>query len=333
MKVFKIIMWIVVVIAAIFLIGALFLPAKFKVEQSAIMKAEPEVIFEQVNCFKNWDPWNPWLDSLMVQSYSGPECGQGAVYSWEHDKMGNGKQTILESKENEMIKTEVVFGEMDPVLSYWYFEKTDEGTRVTWTFEMDLAYPLWRWLGNIFMKSGIERDYHKGLMALNEYTMDMKPKPAWKMSPIEEKEIQPQLAVGIKSTVTMDNMDLKMGELYGKIGEVIDKYKLEMAGAPFCIWHEWNYDGESVMECGIPVKKAGKLTGEAKMMKTFGGKVLMATHFGAYDTSDQTYNALEEYLKSNGYTMAGAPWEVYVVGPNTEPDPAKFITEIYYPVK
>ncbi|MBN1338520.1 MAG: SRPBCC family protein [Bacteroidales bacterium] len=333
MKALKIIIGIIVVIAAIILIGALFMPKHVKVEQSLVMKAGPEVIFKQVNCFKNWDPWNPWLDSLMVQSYSGPECGQGAVYSWSHEKMGNGKQTIVEIKENEMIKAELVFEGMDPVLSLWYFDKTEEGTKVTWTYETDLGYPVWRWIGNLFMKPQIEKFYKKGLIALNEYTKDMKPEPVWKTGPVEEKMLVPQLALSIKSTVTMENMPQKMDELFGKITETIEKYKMEMAGSAFSLWHEWNPEGESIMECGIPVKKAGKLTGEAKMIRTYGGKAVMAIHYGTYETSDQTWYALDNYLKEKSYKMAGAPWEVYVVGPNTEPDPAKWVTEIYYPVK
>ena len=38
------------------------------------------------------------------------------------------------------------------------------------------------------------------------------------------------------------------------------------------------------------------------------------------------------YLKENNTQAAGAPWEEYVTDPKTEPDTAKWLTRIYFPV-
>jgi len=333
MKTLKVVFGILAILLLIFLIGALFMPAKLTVSESQLMKAESEIIFDQVNCFRNWENWNPWKDSLMVEDFTGPECGVGAVYTWNQKDMGGGKQTIIEVTENEMIKTEVIFDSVDPVFSFWYFKKTDEGTKVTWTFEMPLGYPFWRWLGNLFMKPAIRTSYASGLAALNDFTKDMEPETGWKMGDITEKEVKAQHAVAIKATVMMEEMNRKMSELFQKIGATTGKYKMETAGSPMSIWHTWNPDGESVMECAIPVKKPGKLLGEVKMIKTYEGKVVSAIHYGPYETSGQTWEALDKKINEMGYAVNGSPWEVYLKGHESTTDPAEYVTEIYYPVK
>jgi len=334
MKVFKIIIVIILVIVVIFLIGALFMPKQLNVEKTLTMKAQPEVIYEQVSCLKNWNNWSPWHDSIMVNAYNGPECGLGAVNSWEHKEMGNGKQSIIEAEENKLIKTELVFGEQKPAYSDWYFEPSEDGgTNVTWTFNSDLSYPVWRWIGTLFMKPGIEKSFDQGLIALNEFTKDMKPKPRFKTGEIVEKEVEPQFAVAHKSKVTIDQIGPKMEESFGMVVKTIADKKLELTGAPFAIWHEWDPEGESIMECAMPIARPGKFGGDVKIIKTYGGKVVTAIHYGQYETTEATWNALDEYLKKNEMEMNGSPWEVYLTDPQSEPNPEKWKTEIYFPVK
>jgi AraC family transcriptional regulator len=38
-------------------------------------------------------------------------------------------------------------------------------------------------------------------------------------------------------------------------------------------------------------------------------------------------------MKSQGLEPAGAPWEVYVTDPGAEPDPSKWRTDIFFPVR
>ena len=39
------------------------------------------------------------------------------------------------------------------------------------------------------------------------------------------------------------------------------------------------------------------------------------------------------YIKDNNLEMNGAPYEVYVTDPQDVPDPSKWITELYWPIK
>ena len=72
------------------------------------------------------------MDPTNKNSYSGEECGVGAIYSWEGDQTGSGTQEMVEVRENEYIKATLLFtGVEEPQVSEWFFEETEEGTKVT----------------------------------------------------------------------------------------------------------------------------------------------------------------------------------------------------------
>jgi len=87
------------------------------------------------------------------------------------------------------------------------------------------------------------------------------------------------------------------------------------------------------MICAVPVAPDAKLPAKYKIAQTPGGKALKAVHMGAYDKMMPVYEDLDRYVANKKLEMNGAPWEVYVTDPTVEKDTAKWITEIYYPVK
>src|SRR6476619_8383908 len=87
-------------------------PSDFRVTRSAKMAASPSAVFAQVNDYHNWDAWSPWakLDPDAKVTFEGPSSGTGAKFSWSgNDKVGEGQQTIVESKPDELIKINLEF--------------------------------------------------------------------------------------------------------------------------------------------------------------------------------------------------------------------------------
>jgi uncharacterized protein YndB with AHSA1/START domain len=79
----------------------------FTVTRSLAIAAPPEIIFDQVNDFHNWEKWSPWaaLDPDMTHTYTGPTSGVGASFSWKgNNKVGEGSNTILAIRHPELIQ-------------------------------------------------------------------------------------------------------------------------------------------------------------------------------------------------------------------------------------
>ncbi|MDQ1124721.1 MerR family transcriptional regulator [Microbacterium trichothecenolyticum] len=61
-------------------------------------------------------------------------------------------------------------------------------------------------------------------------------------------------------------------------------------------------------------------------------RVAWTTHRGDFDTISNATETLGAWIAERGLTRTGAPFNVYVVGPGREHDPAKWITEVNVPI-
>ena len=170
MKILKVIGVILVILIGGYLVAAIVAPSSLVVERSIVIDAPASQVYPNVVCFKNWEPWNPWdaMDSTNTNSYSGEECGVGAIYAWEGKQTGSGSQEIVEVRENEYIKATLLFtGVEEPQVSEWFFEETEEGTKVTWNY-IGTEVSFFNRPANLMGEYFLGMAYESGLAALKE---------------------------------------------------------------------------------------------------------------------------------------------------------------------
>ncbi|MEZ5198874.1 MAG: GyrI-like domain-containing protein [Bacteroidales bacterium] len=334
MKTLKIVIIILVVILGIILIPPLFMPSELFIERSKVLTAQPEVIWDQVNCLDNWEQWDVWhQDSNMTGYYEGPQCGVGSRNIWTYKNTDDGgSQTITEAKEFAYIKTFLDFQKMGSADAELFFEKVPEGTKVTWNLRSDSPYPIMRWISTLMIKPGVVEAYETGLNNLEELTKDMKLEPKYSTGEITVREVKQMNALAIRSECTADNIANEMGMAFGAIMQYIDEGGANIAGAPFSIWYKWE-DEIMVFDNAIPVNSKMKGNDKINPIVTYQGKVANVSHTGDYSTTQYSWLALEEYVKANGYETNGDPWETYITDPQNEPNPNNWVTELNWPIK
>ena len=87
-------------------------PNEYSVSRSAHLPARPDVVFKEINNFKNWNAWSPWadIDPDAKVAYEGPESGEGASMTWDGNKeVGSGKMTITKTDEPKHIEIRLEF--------------------------------------------------------------------------------------------------------------------------------------------------------------------------------------------------------------------------------
>jgi hypothetical protein len=238
-KFLRFLLIIVIVLVLVVLVGGLFLPKETTVEESIVIKASPEVIFDYVNCLEKTTTWAPW-EGVSDIKFSGPSCGVGATQEW-NDEMGGGKQQIIESSDNEFTKSSLDFGPQGTADAEIRLEPTEDGTKVTWLFNSEAKYPMGRWFGVIFVKPMLEDSYKQGMLNLDSVIMNLPPQeiPVAYDSP-STIDVMSKTLLSITETVNNADIGPKMGEHYGILGQFIGMNNLKMTGYPICIWHEWN---------------------------------------------------------------------------------------------
>lgn len=142
---------------------------------------------------------------------------------------------------------------------------------------------------------------------------------------IQEKVLEPQLIVGIRVKAKYEEMGKYILELINEFGEYI-------VGPPFTLYYDQGFqeiaDYEMCFNISKKIEKEGFSTREIE-----GGKCISLLHYGGYDKSMESWKLAFNYITENNLEVLMPSREYYLVGPNTEEDPNKYITEIQVLIK
>lgn len=332
MKAVKIIGVILLVLVGAYFVSALFAPSSLRVERSIVVNVSPEQVYPHVACFKNWEPWNPWdaMDPTNVNEYSEEACGVGSWYTWKGEKTGSGRQDIVEARENEYIKCSLVFSEdPTPQASEWFFEATEEGTKVTWNFigsEAPFYMKPMNFLGEYF----IGGSYESGLASLKKEA-ESNPIAMETAFDIKTIDLPVMNYLLISGDVKPQDIGLYYTENFARIMDYMESKGSEMAGYPTGLYFSWT-DTLAKMAAAIPVATEVAGTKEIEFRNYPSCSALLIEHYGNYDEVGPAHNAIEEYCNTNGVNLAGFAIEEYVTDPEMEPDTSKWLTRIIYPI-
>ena len=156
----------------------------------------------------------------------------------------------------------------------------------------------------------------------------------FKIGEIKVKEIPERIAAYVTDSASCEMVSDVLGKSYGTVMGYLGPMNIECDGPPFARWLMWNDTlNKFVVQAGMFVKSKVEPKAPVQVSVMPKQKVVAAIHYGPYETSVKTYEAIEKYIKDNKLTANGAPWEVYVTDPEKEADMTKWETEIYYPVK
>lgn len=332
MKWIKRILLILVALVALVLIIAFFLPSKYKVERSAVIKADVEKVMSQIIDLKKWNFWSSWKckDTAAKYSYN-DTIGVNAFMEWDGTIVGKGKLRLTAIDTGKSVSYAIQFIEPFESKSYgkFLFEKQDSGVKVTWTDEGDLNWPIERWLG-VFVDFDKEMgpDFETGLKNLKDRVEKMH---VYKYD-VLEKNVEALTIATIREKIAMSDIEKTIAENYADIMAYIMKNGAKISGAPMAItvsFDNANWD----FEAAIPIDKEIPSTDKIIVKKSYSGKTVYVVYHGPYSKTSDAYADIEAFIKENNLTADGGAWESYITDPGSEPDTSKWVTEIYYPVK
>jgi effector-binding domain-containing protein len=324
-------------LVAVLVIVGFILPSKTEVTRSIFIKAPSGYVFEEVNNLENhpkWSYWNNLYKDDMTVTYGSIRAGAGAVSEWSGSKSGNGKMTVTESVPDKSVKMDLDFMEQGTAKSWYAFEPEGDGTKVTAGFEADMGMnPFMRLIAAVMMKPEMNKAFDYNLNHLKEIA---EAKPVFTVA-ISEVTTQPVTYIGLSSSMSYEDQNAvsaAMAKSYSELMNVLAKARVEMTGAPFCLYPKWDEATKQMeMVCAIPVPSNAKLSAKYNVAEVAGGKAVKAVHLGSYEKLKNTHDEIARYIDFKKLEINGAPWEVYITDPMAEKDTAKWLTEVYYPVK
>lgn len=320
----------------VFLIS-FFLPSSFQYQSSIRVKANQEIVFNQVNDLKKWKEWSSWasIDPSIYNNpnaFSGNSKGIGAKFSWEsdNDEIGQGYLEITNTTPNQFVEYVCDFG-MGESIGVMNFNETPEGVEVVWGFSMDFGFNPFAKIFGLFMEDYIAPDYQKGLKKLKTYVENLPQINSGKVQ--VEKLNKPQWFLSIRDTVNQMQMSNIHGKLYNEINKFMDEQGIQSSLPPLVIYHYWS-DTLVDIEAGIQIIDSIKINHtRIELNKIDTGKIVSASHFGPYERLPETYFSINEWMRKNEVEILGPPWEIYETDPASESNPEKWETKICFPIK
>lgn len=113
---------------------------RVRVEESRLIAAPPEAVYQQVADLAQWQDWNPWLEHARGAHAE----VDGIALAWDVPQVGRGSVRQTAQTPSRALRQRLEFalpfayrGRSD-----WRFEPAPGGTRVTWRFKGRVAFTL-----------------------------------------------------------------------------------------------------------------------------------------------------------------------------------------------
>lgn len=169
MKTLKKIIIVLLIIIAIPLIVALFVPNESASEGQIIINKPKQEVFDYIKYVKNQDNFGVWQlsDTKMKTTSEGIDGTVGFKYSWDSEKLGKGAQVITKIVEGERMESDMFFYDFNDTPSKTHFiveGQSPNETLVKWGISGTTPYP-WNLMSLFY---NMDKDFEKGLEKLKE---------------------------------------------------------------------------------------------------------------------------------------------------------------------
>lgn len=323
---------IVIIGASIYLAT---LDGNYDINKTRTIKAPAEVVFNEINDFKNWENWGPWyeLDSTIVASYPELTSGVGASYTWT-GKEGGGLMKTLSLIPNKELIQEIQFSQGSPSEVYWDITRTDFGNEVTWGMRGESSFgEKIYWLTQGGIEKNLQPMFDRGLELLDKHLQKEMDKHSFEFKGAVDHGGGFYLYQSTSCKV--EDADVKMKEMLAAVSNYVKDNNIQ-SGKPFIITHKWDdVNKTTLFSVCYPITERIEtakdiLIGYLKPQKTF--KTIFR---GNYKYSELAWNSAFQELSNQGFKFieTSEPFEVYLVSPRDTENPAHWVTEIYLPIE
>ncbi|MDT0644443.1 GyrI-like domain-containing protein [Zunongwangia sp. F363] len=343
MKIFKYLLFLILILIIGTSIYVATLKGDFQVEETRLINAPQEVVFNEVNELRNWQDWEPWSGDAqdMIVNYGDTTSGENATYAWKSESMGNGKITTTKanpfSSIQQKITFETSFGESSSDV-YWNFEETENGTQVTWGMKgeqsfMEKAAFMFR---DESITEMMRPEFAEGLQNMEQAIEKKMNVYSINVDGITQHGGGYYMYTTTASKVSQ--IDEKMGNMIEDIAAYMDQNNIERTGNPFVLYNEWNQENNSAIFSAAYFTPSEVITpAESPVLTGYmpNQKVVKTTLKGNYDKLQETWDRAYAFIQENDLQLSTEEkaFEVYLVGPDKSKNPADWVTSIYIPVQ
>lgn len=312
----------------------------YDVQDSVVIPAAPEIVFNKVNDFKSWESWSPWKqnDPNIVFNYAERISGEGASFSW--DGNNNGSITTTKVIPNKEIYQDITFessvGKRQSEM-YWNFEDLGDSTKVIWGTkgEHSLVDKFFHSIKNSDFVAKIHEMNRKGLKNISdEVIADMK---KYSINVDGVTQYGGGYYMYTTTVAREQEIDEKSKSMMNLVNDFITRNKLNISGNPFILYNEKDPMNNTVIfSACFPISEK-VITPEGSPVVCGFMEPVSAVKVSLKGDFKHLPEALQkglDYIRLEGLQadINRNVFEVYATDPELEPNPANWVTEVYIPI-
>ncbi|MBW2961003.1 SRPBCC family protein [Mesonia aestuariivivens] len=345
MKIFKYLFFLILIILIGGSIYVATIDGDYQAEETMVMNVPVAMVYNEVNDLKTWETWSPWKleDPNLVINYLEKTKGEGAAFSWIGDKSNDGSIKTVEAIPYQSILQEITFeipfGESQGEL-YWVFEPVEGKTKVTWGVKGKLSF-FEKIKLTIEDESSVQKfqeKFEKGLKNLNNNLSEKMKEYSINIDGVTEYGGTFYMYVTTASKNTPEALDNKMKQLLPQVTSFMETNDIAMSGAPMIIYNQINKNANTaIISFGAPTPSKVVTPSESDILNGYleRTKALKVTLKGNHSNLPEAWLQAKNYLGKTDFVINKeiSPFEIYITDAYKEPNPSRWETEIYIPIK
>jgi len=135
----------------------------------------------------------------------------------------------------------------------------------------------------------------------------------------------------IRLTIPRDQIQTVMGPGIRELMAAVAAQGITPTG-PWFTHHLRMDPGVFDFEIGVPVPKPVSAAGRVQAGRLPAAKVARTVYHGPYEGLPAAWGEFDAWIGTEGHTPGPSLWECYVAGPESNPDPATWRTELNRPL-
>ncbi|MBK6762992.1 MAG: GyrI-like domain-containing protein [Micrococcales bacterium] len=142
--------------------------------------------------------------------------------------------------------------------------------------------------------------------------------------------LEPAEIAVVREVVAMDALPAFYDRAYHEAMAAIQQQGATVGGPPVGVYFGMPTDTVDVA-AGFPTPTPVQPVGAVSALQLPGGRAVQVLHIGSYDSMQQTYGGLMQWVQAQGLALGPLMWETYLTEPDDK-DPGSMQTLITWPL-
>jgi hypothetical protein len=305
-------------------------PATYKITKQINIKNPPNLIFDYVNDYSNWNDWQHFNTEENVTFIT----SQNTIGKKSYVKWGTESAMITTFAQNDSISQYFIQKDNKQTL-HWKFKKANKGTLASVTIKGDLSFTekIYSVL-NGGITSYVGTQIQESLNNLNTYFISELGEYKIKVDGLTNRPAINYIEQ--KDSCFVKDFPKKTKALLKTMKNFIKSNDIETLGVPFVLFHDQSNSTKIVYAMCVPVKEEVLTTPDSQIKgkKYESFLAIKTTLKGDYSHMKKAWAKTRNYALTKKFNedKRGVYIGIYKKSPPEVNEPSKWVTEIYLPI-